>query len=403
MNIMFISYWGIEEGLTASTVIPHLKILNDIGEVDSILFYTIERGPSGGEITLPQKVRHIPLRSSTKYLSKISDFIRFPRIMQKAIIKHQVQLMFCRGAPAGALGYLVHRLTKVEYVVESFEPHAQYMLESGVWHKWGLRFHFQRYWEARQIETARYLLPVSHTMRTSLVKRGVPVDKIFVMPCAVNADDFVFSAGRRRSIRELLHIPDECIVGIYVGKFGGLYYDNEAFEIFHGAMRFFEKFRIIILSPDDKTEIVNKLGRAGLPEGTYHVLKTAHHEVPAFLSAADVAFGFFKPSPSIKYSSAIKIGEYWAVGLPVFIAEGIGDDSAIIESENVGVLFDLSNLSEAFEKMQGLLGQDRNELRRKIRILAFQHRSFSTNSTIYRKIFNALLHRKEHATHPNSR
>jgi hypothetical protein len=394
MNIIFLSYWGIEEGLTASTVIPHLRILNDIEVVDTIFFYTIERGPAHAEIALPQKVRHIPLKSSTKYLSKISDFIRFPRIMQKAITKHRVQLMFCRGAPAGALGYLVHRLTRVEYVVESFEPHAQYMVESGVWHKWGLRFHFQRYWEARQIETASYLLPVSQTMKTSLLHRGVPAEKIFVMPCAVDTNDFVFSAEHRRSIRQSLHIPEDCTVGIYVGKFGGLYYDKEAFEIFHWAMKFFEKFRIIILSPNDKTEIVNKLVGAGLPEGTYHVCKTAHHEVPAFLSAADVAFGFFKPSPSIRFSSPIKIGEYWAVGLPVFIPEGIGDDSGIIESEKLGALFHLSRLSEAFEKMQGLLRQDRNQLRQKIRSLAFQHRSFSTNTTIYRKIFNELMHRK---------
>jgi glycosyltransferase involved in cell wall biosynthesis len=394
MNIMFVSYWGIEEGLTASTVIPHLRILNDIEEVDAIFFYTIERGPAHAEITLPQKVRHIPLKSSTKYLSKISDFIRFPRIMQKAVIKHQVQLMFCRGAPAGALGYLVHRLTRVEYVVESFEPHALYMAESGVWHKWGLRFHFQRYWEARQMETARYLLPVSHTMKSNLLKRGVPVEKIFVMPCAVNTNHFVFSVEHRRSIRQLLHIPDECIVGIYVGKFGGLYYDKEAFEIFHEAMKFFQNFRIIILTPNDKTEITDKMARARIPEDAYHVLKTAHDEVPAFLSAADLAFGFFKPSPSIKFSSAIKIGEYWAVGLPVFIPEGIGDDSAIVENEKLGTLFRLSGLNEAFKQMQALLQQDRNQLRHKIRNLAFQHRSFSTNNTIYRKIFNELRHRK---------
>jgi hypothetical protein len=227
-------------------------------------------------------------------------------------------------------------------------------------------------------------------MKDRLLLRGVPADKIFVMPCAVDTNDFVFSAERRRSIRQLLHIPDDCIVGIYVGKFGGLYYDKEAFEIFQGAMKFFEKLRIIILTPNDKTEIVNKLLRAGIPEGTYHVMEAAHEEVPAFLSAADLAFGFFKPSPSIKFSSAIKIGEYWGVGLPVFIPDGIGDDSAIIENEKLGALFHLSGLNEAFERMQGLLRQDRHQLRHKIRNLAFQHRNFSTNTTVYRKILHEL-------------
>jgi glycosyltransferase involved in cell wall biosynthesis len=393
MNILFLSYWGIEEGLTASTVIPHLAILNEVDAVDRIFFYSIERVPRRVDVKLPEKVWHMPLTSSSRYISKISDFIRFPLTIRKTIETHQIRLMFCRGAPAGALGYLVHRLTGIEYIVESFEPHARYMIESRVWHAWGLRFNFQRYWESMQIKTARYLLPVSYAMKEHLLRQGVPNDKIFVMPCAVNTDDFIFNGERRTSIRHALDIPQDCIAGIYVGKFGGLYYDKEAFEIFKQALNFFKNFKIIILSPNDTTEIEGKLRGVGVPDGRFHVLNVDHREVPAFLSAADLAFGFFKPSPSIKFSSAIKIGEYWAVGLPVLIPTGIGDDSMIVQQEKAGAVFDLSNLAEAFVTMRDLLRQDKSLLRDRIRNLAFQYRNFSTNSHIYKTIFTEMFKR----------
>ncbi|GEM_PF-6753269 len=43
MNILFLSYWGINEGLTAATVFPHLEILAGFSNIDKVLLVTIER------------------------------------------------------------------------------------------------------------------------------------------------------------------------------------------------------------------------------------------------------------------------------------------------------------------------------------------------------------------------
>jgi hypothetical protein len=390
MNLLFLSYWGIEDGLSSSTVIPHLKILSDIEAIDQIFFYSIEREAKKANVSLPQKVLHIPLRSSKKYQNKIFDFVAFPLLLRKAVINHRISLMFCRGTPAGALGYLVHRLTRVAYMVESFEPHAQYMIESHIWSKWGLRYNFQRYWEKRQMQTARFILPLSDGMKKRMIDNGVPEEKILVMPCAVDSRQFVFSDAQRVSIRKSFDISPDCVTGIYVGKFGGLYYDQEAFEILAKARQFFAKFRVIILSPDNPDEISGKLADYGFTTGSYHIINSEHGKVPGYLSAADFAFAFIRPTPAKKFVSAIKIGEYWSVGLPVLITDGIGDDSALISTHRLGAVFKLSDLNPALLAIRELLGNDRSLLRSKIRGFALQYRNFDTNKAIYRTVINAV-------------
>lgn len=61
--------------------------------------------------------------------------------------------------------------------------------------------------------------------------------------------------------------------------------------------------------------------------------------MPDYLSAADFASGLHRSKP---YVSPIKIGEYWASGLPVFLTHGVGDDSEIVATEGDGAVFDLS-------------------------------------------------------------
>jgi hypothetical protein len=43
MRILFLSYWGLEDPLTISTVFPHLQLLQQRPDVENVLLVTIER------------------------------------------------------------------------------------------------------------------------------------------------------------------------------------------------------------------------------------------------------------------------------------------------------------------------------------------------------------------------
>jgi glycosyltransferase involved in cell wall biosynthesis len=394
MRILFLGYWSLHDGLTASTIFPHLYLLQQRLDVEAIRLVTIERGVNSQEDLefapgySTEKITFQPLRSRPSrniILNKIEDFTRFPNELVKQVQEFKPNFILARGAPAGALAYLVWQKTKLPFYVESFEPHADYMLESGVWKRYDPRYLFQRRWEKRQKQLASGLMPVAENYRQQLICEGVPASRIATVPCSVNPATFTPDPIARHRVRHQLGFTDGDIVGIYVGKFGGIYYDAEAFAIFRATANYFgAAFRLIILTPDPIEVVRNKLKLAGLSPTLTFVTKAPHKEVPEYLASADFAFATIKPAPCRLFCSAIKIGEYWASGLPILVTPGIGDDSAIIETEKGGAVFDFNqpaSLLVALEHISEILNQTDSSTY--IRTLATHYRSLDRAREAY--------------------
>jgi len=387
VNILYISYWGIEEGLTQSSVIPHLHVLSKESGVQNIYFLTIERGSNDKQELSLEKVTFMPLYSrnlTIGLLNKISDFIRFSSQIQKLIRKNDINQIICRTALGGALGYLASKKTSTPFIVESFEPHADYMLEAKVWRRWGLKYQFQKYWELKVIQKAKGIVTVSKHYADYLERRFNR--EVLNFGCAVDLKRFLFNEQDRLSIRKKLGWSKNKI-GIYVGKFGDIYYNETSYDIFKEAFDFFGSFfRLIILSPNDKEIISSHLRRVGISLSDCFINQVAHDQVPKYLSASDFAFSMVRPAPIRLYCSPIKDGEYWANGLPILSANDIGEDSEIIEREKVGAIFiDLNQgLRVAIERISNMIHTEDRIGR--IRQIAIKYRNFEHLSKIYQKL-----------------
>ena len=139
-----------------------------------------------------------------------------------------------------------------------------------------------------------------------------------------------------------------------------------------------------MLTPNPREEVRRKLAAVGLGEGQAFITKAPHSEVPGYLVASDFAFATIKPAPCRLFCPAIKIGEYWASGLPVLVPSGVGDDSAIAEAEGGGAVFDLAqpgSLAQAFTALTALLRQP--DYRRHIHGMAVRHRNVRRTSEAY--------------------
>ncbi|MDF7810200.1 glycosyltransferase [Hymenobacter sp. YC55] len=397
MNLLFLSYWGLEDPLTVSTVFPHLRLLQQLPEVKHIVLVTIERGPGAnrelhlGSEFATNKITLAPLRSRQNQpllLNKIDDFVRFPNELVNLVQRHTIEVIIGRGAPAGALAYLVWKKTQTPFLVESFEPHADYMLESGVWKAYDPRYLFQRYWEKKQKQLAVGLMPVAENYRRKLIQEGVAARNIVTVPCSVNVADFSYDSSRRQQVRTRLGIAADAPVGIYVGKFGDIYYDAEAFDLFRDAAAHFgPNFRLIVLTPNPEPEVRAKLAKVGFSTEQVFVTKSPHAEVPDYLSASDFAFATIKPAECRRFCSPIKVGEYWAAGLPVLLTEGVGDDSDIIKQEGGGAIFNLdqpATVPAALQRIAFLL--QKPDYRKKIRELAVRHRAVTRAAEAYEQL-----------------
>lgn len=341
MKLLYVSYWGVSDPLFQATVLPNLKILQSFDFVKEIWVSTIEREVRPPkEDGLPKGLRHIALYARNigfTLLDRGLDLFCFTGELRKLIETEHFGLIIARSSMAGSLVFKAAKSNSIPIIIESFEPHAAYMLESGIWHRWDPRYLFQTRKEIRQKQHATGLITVANNYKEQLVKEGYSAEKISVAPCPVDQQQFAYDTQQRNEIRDSLGISDDTLVGIYVGKFGGIYWDDEALQLFGQLNELLDnRFHMIILSNQEGLE--SRLSGHGLHPAQVTARQVQHHEVAAYLSAADVAFATIKSTPHRKFCSAIKIAEYWANGLPIMIPEGIGDDTDIIRKANAGVI-----------------------------------------------------------------
>lgn len=397
MKIFFISYWGATDGLSISTVIPNLRLLSQMDKVTQIDYFTVERdGDKYFKDSQPSiaKVIHHPIFSIDKGFflwTKIADWQRIRKTIIDKATEIKPDLVICRGAMAGAFGTLLNKMFNIPYIVESFEPHADYMKDSGVWKSYGLRYQFQVSKEKEIKEKAAHLITVSHNYLLHLNKNeGINKEKLTMVPCVVDADKFKFNAEKRQEVRKKLGLKDYTITGVYLGKFGSIYYDNEAFTLFKQTLDFFNgDFFLILLTPTNPEEIYNKLAQVGFPQEKALVTAVPHAEVPNYLSAADFAFSTIKPAPCRQFCSPIKNGEYWANGLPILTPDGIGDDSDIVKAEGGGAIIDVNNKESVQNGLQTMLNLIKTEnYRHTIKELALKHRHPNIGKAAYERLIS---------------
>lgn len=394
MNILYLGYWSINDGLTQAAIFPHLTVLSTFKQIQNIYYVSIERGSwSEGTSLNISKCNHIPLISQNlpnTIINKSIDYYTFPKRLKKLINQNKVDFCIGAGTHAGALLNLACGKSDVSYIVSYYDPHAEYMRALRIWKKYDLRYVMLHYWENKLKKNARAIFPVSEGYKTTLIKEGVKSERVFVTPCATDLTRFIINDQWRIEMRKLLGWNANDIVGIYVGKFGDIYFCDKAFELFKKLKKQFPKFRIIILSSSKKEWLNEKLTYCGFLLEEMFVDYVDHREVPKYLNASDVAFCFHKPHEYSYAYSPVKNGEYWACGLPVIISENIGDDSLILKSSRMGIVlkditkFDEDVVSEFTELLK------RNN-RAGIRELAIKYRNLSVLNHIYAKVLGFSL------------
>jgi len=396
--LVLLSYWATNEPLTAATVVPTVHMVLQQGLVDRVVLCTVERGP--GPVPSPLRIEgceHVQWHASTlrpKVLARVLDLWRTYRRLAAILRAERPVLLMARGVVAGGFAHFAALATGVPYAVDYFEPHADYMADVGEWTRGGLLYRGLSWLMRLQRRTALRVVTVAHNYRRILMADGMDSDRILVAPCPVDSERMRFDPEARGAMRERIGMG-EGTAAIYLGKFGGLYHRERSFLAF---ARFLEQAgsdaRMIIMTPEPKDDVLAGLRQAGADLARVHVGFAPHNEVPAWLSAADIAFAPYRGTPSSACISPMKIGEYWAAGLPVLLTRGVGDDSAIIASEpDGGALFDPEgkDLDAALDRVLALIGAPGQ--RERTALLAARYRSMDITVAAYRAIFGALTMR----------
>lgn len=392
-NILVLTYWSFKDALIQTYTLPYVhQIADAISDENKIILLTLEKE---AENTFPinKKIQVVgwlykPLGIKaawmwTKYILRLIRIIR----------KEKIDTIHAWCTPAGMIGYILSVLTGKELIIDSFEPHAETMVENGEWKKDSFAFKLLFKFEKLQAHHAKHLISISSKMSDYAKEKFNLTDKtLFVKPACVNLQLFSEKNIKNPELVKKLALENKTVC-VYAGKFGGIYLEKEAFDFFKAAENFWgDKFTALILTSNTEEEIENYRIQSSLKKTSVIRLFVPHAEIANYIGLGDFAFTPVKPIPTKQFCSPIKDGEYWALGLPVVITKNISDDSDIIKENGIGYVLEELNESEylkAVQMIDSLLQNNSREiLYSKIRNIAETKRNFSISKNIYNTIYH---------------
>jgi glycosyltransferase involved in cell wall biosynthesis len=240
------------------------------------------------------------------------------------------------------MGAIVKRSTGARLIfdIRGFMPEEY--VDAGVWPANGYLFRLAKRVERWLFKKADAFVVLTEAAREILFSDSTDTDQqgrpIEVIPCCMDAQRFRNAGDESNNeVRRQLTLKGRRVI-VYVGALGGWYLTDEMAKFLATAHRQDAKTFSLILTQSPPESITTALGRLGVPDKDYLVLKVAPADVPKYLKAADIALSFIKPCFSKRASSPTKIAEALASGLPIVSNAGIGDLDAMIEGDRVGTI-----------------------------------------------------------------
>ncbi len=324
-----------------------------------------------------------------KFMDILQGFFTVTRLRFQGY-KHAVSL----ASVAGTFLYLYWLLLRNKFFLYQFEPHSEYAIDNNMWPEKSLQYKLSNFLEKKSVQHARVIASGTKFMRERLKDDWKVNADFFKIPTVANDEKFIFNESNRKEIRTQLQISPDVNVLYYPGKFGDLYYREEAAFMYKWLKEEIPNLHFLIVTPHTDEEVKTLFDMANVNSNDYTVAHSDYTDIHKYASASDFAVISVPPGPSKKFISNIKVGEYLCAGLPFLITRGISEDYVYAIEKNVGVVVD--DFKEEFirpaaKEIQYFLDMDRTELRSHCRKVGLEYRGFKKLNTIFKSAIDTLV------------
>lgn len=391
-HVLVLTYWSITDALIQAYTLPYLRIIRSVLPPGSVIhLITLEKEGYGGHRLVEQGIQAHSFRYVPFGLKALGAMTRLVWYSLRLIRREQVQTIHAWCTPAGMIGYMLSVLSGKPLVLDSYEPHAEAMVENGTWSRSSVAFRILFLFEQWQSRRAEVHIACAEGMRDyAKQKYNVQCERFFVKPACVDLGRFALNHRKDPALLRELGLEGK-LVAVYAGKFGGIYLGQEVFDLLRVAYDHWgERFHVLLLSAHPQEELGSFIRAAGLDPAMFTIRHVPHAEVPMYMGLGDFALTPVRSVPTKRYCTPIKDGEYWALGLPVMITPDISDDSRIIAGSGAGVVLeglDPDSYHKAVLAMDAILECGMGALYERIRPLAEKYRNFGIAERIYRNIY----------------
>ncbi|UOQ74431.1 hypothetical protein [Hymenobacter cellulosilyticus] len=329
---------------------------------------------------------------SFKLLKKAYDLLAGIFLVLRLKLKFGARSVVSLGTVSGSFAFLIAKLYGLKYYGYQYEPHSEFMLDCNIWPASSPAYRGLHYLERLSGMHADILSTGTVHMMNRLEQWGSKA-KVYKLPSCVDETKIYYRPEGRERVRAKYGIPASQQVILYLGKFGGIYYDKEIAELFYTLHQHDPQLFFLIVSPDPAEHIAGLMQAASLPAASYTVTRSPYEQVQDYISAADFGIVAVPSLPSQRFRSPIKVGEYLCCGLPYLVCAGVSEDDSVAEKNGVGVVvqeFSPAEANRVYPQIARLLAAEKNGLRAKCRAAGIAYRGMSQYLPTAEQIFAQL-------------
>jgi glycosyltransferase involved in cell wall biosynthesis len=342
-RVLYIVYWGAAEPLGQSLVLPAVKRLADMGA--AVTLVSFEKPTDLARTDEIARIRRsldecdvnwIPLRYHKRPKVPATVYDCFRGIAEGIVthLRSRPDIIHARTFVGGLIGLALAGLlrSKLIYHNEGFYPDEQ--VDGGVWKANSIPHRVAKGLEHQMYARADGIIAMSHRSRQTIEllpavhRKRTPV---VVVPSCVDLDHFQFKPHDQNG-------DDNALRLVYAGSVGGRYILDRIGRFAAVAAQKTGSVRLRILTRSDPALVASMLTAGGLSDDAWSVDSVPYTDMPGNLAVHRAGLFFLAQGLSEPGCSPTKIGEYWAMGLPVVTTPNVSDTDEIIRRERVGVI-----------------------------------------------------------------
>jgi len=347
IRILYVSYDGLLEPLGESQVVAYMEGLAERTRM-TVISFEKDRDccdPARKE-AMRSRLEHkgiewIPLRyhKQPPIISTAFDVCCAMIAGMLLVRSGRFQIVHARGYVPALLALAFKHLWGAKFLFDMRGFWADEKVDAGHWRKDSMIYRITKGWERRFFESADAIVSLTQAGVAAFPSLGYRLrsqTSIAVIPTCTDLRRFT-PGTRDEALAARLGLDGHLVIGC-TGTISNWYLRQPMLECLAYLAQHLDRVKILMVTHEDHRKLTLDANRAGIPDEQLVLVKVQFSAMPAYLRLMDFGLFFIKPCFSKKGSSATKLGEFLATGIPVVINNGVGDSGRIVQEHGVGVV-----------------------------------------------------------------
>lgn len=280
---------------------------------------------------------------------------------------------------------------KILFATEGFRPDEK--VAEGHWREQSVVYKITKRCEKLFFESADAIVSLTVAGVNEFPRLGYQVPEhipIEVIPTCTDLARFR-PAPKDVALEEKFGLSGCFVIGC-VGTMSSWYLRRPMLDYLAYLSDRLDSMKILIVTRENHIALLDEAVAVGIPAERLILTRAEFYEMPAYIRLMDVGLFFIRACFGKKGSTATKLGEFLASGIPVIINDGVGDSGAIVRDNRVGVVLpDVSPIDFARSIPEVLLLRKDPDLPRRCRDAAERIFDLKQGVRRYAKLYKGLL------------